>query len=110
MEFQDTMVDKKTGKTATDLAQPSYHLFEKHSSGRQCRSINTTIMRHINSFPPPRSTVIPPSRSSRLFHRERRAPLPSPPHAALPSQEAPVLLLPPLTKVAIFLKSSKGSN
>lgn len=33
-ELQDTIADKKTGKIATDLAQPGNHLFEKHSSGR----------------------------------------------------------------------------
>lgn len=52
-KLQDTIAGKKTGKIASDLAQPGSHLFEKHSSGRQYCSINTMITHHINSFQPP---------------------------------------------------------
>lgn len=51
-ELQDTIADGKPGKIAADLANPGNHLFEKHSSERQYRSINTMITHHLNSFLP----------------------------------------------------------
>lgn len=49
-EVQDTTADIKTGKIVTDLAHPGNHLFEKHSSGREHRSINTAITHHLNTI------------------------------------------------------------
>lgn len=58
--FRTSIADKKTVKIATDLAHPANHLFEKHSTGRQYRSINTMITHHLNSFFPKRCHLTQP--------------------------------------------------
>lgn len=50
-KLQSTIAGKKKRNILPDLAHPGDHLSETDSSGRRCRSINTTI----NSTAPPES-------------------------------------------------------
>ena len=59
-ELQDTVADTKSSTIATNHAHPG-NLFEKHSSVRQYRSINTMITCHPKVLSPYSHTVHPHS-------------------------------------------------